>query len=301
MQVGRSTRSAEVTNQNQDVTPVEEVKNESGDSSDFEAILRSAVSPDQANQINEEELFSGIVFERIKTLKGEDAAKQYKELLETQKSLLKKADGYIPLEDAAKNALKSLRDSAQLTADEANNIYSESFDAAQLDSNTEALYDGRGGANDPTIALSLLESALSSSRLMIEKFTSGDLKASARSLDDSSVGGLKIQSTGDASTGNTFDGADGFLFKPESVNQGTLAVLLPEALANQVMSLVLKDENGNDIEEGNSTGYGELGTREKFSFSKKGGEYGDNITVKALLSDGTTREWLIPDGSQRYD
>ena len=314
MQPVVSTRAAEVTGQNQSVSQTTETKKTSGDASEFEAILRSAVRADQANQVNEEELFAGMVFERLKTTKGDEVAAQYSSALETQKGVLKKGDGYIPYEDAAKNALKSLRESGALTKEEADKTYSEAFDASQLDTNTDALFDGRGGAGDPTIALALLDSALASSRLMIEKFTAGELSASSRSLDDtSSAGNLKsitpIGTAGDASSvplqntpqGTTFDGPKGFLFKPESSTDGNLAILLPQGLAQQVLSLVLNDETGKTLEEGRSTGYGEEGINEKFAFTKPGGSYGDNLTVKALLADGTVREWTIPDGSKRYD
>lgn len=314
MQAITSLRSAENTTGNEGVTDSKKTTDSSGDAGEFDTLLRSLVKTDGANQTNEEELFAGLIFERLKSTKGDEAAQAYSTALEKEKAALAKADGYIPFEDAAKNALRTLRADKTISGEEADTIYSEAFEGAQLDSNKNVLYDGRGGANDPTIALALLESALTSSKTTIDKFTSGESKASKRSLDEASnsatqgVNTLSV-ATGDASTvaetntptGTAFDGADGFLFKPESSTDGKLAVLLPQALANQVLSLLVKDEGGNTLEEGRSTGYGDLGTREKFAFSKDGSAYGKNLTVQALLTDGTVREWKIPDPSQRYD
>ncbi len=309
MQGITAVRSTENTAENKGVTKSD---NPAGED-EFNTLLRSMVKADGANQTNEEELFAGLIFERLKSAKGDEVANKYSAALESEKTALKKGDGYIPYEDAAKNALRSLRESKDITSEEADSIYSEAFEGAQLDSNKNALYDGRGGANDPTIALALLESALASSKALIEKFKSGESKATKRSLDEASnAAGQSINvlaATGDASaiaasnapTGTVFDGADGFLFKPESATDGKLAVLLPEQLSHQVLSLLLKDESGNTLEEGRSTGYGDLGTREKFAFTKDGSQYGKNLTVQALLADGTVKEWKIPDPSQRYD
>jgi hypothetical protein len=308
--------STENTAQNGAVTSPKTTEAKSGDASGFETLLRSMIQPSTANQANEEEMFASLVYERIKSEKGEGVAKQYADLLAGEKTSRAKADGYIPLEDAAKGALKSLRDSGAITSQEADQVYSEAFEAAQLDANTELLYDGRGGAGDTTIALAELESALSRARLMTEKFDSGASKATARSLDIEGSASTLLSSPnaiagtpGDPSLvpltndpqGTVFDGPQGFLFKPESSTDSKLAVLLPEELSQQVLSLLVKDSNGNTLEEGRSTGYGELGIQEKFAFTKAGSEYGSNVTVQALLNDGTTREWRISDPSQRYD
>jgi hypothetical protein len=304
-------RTTENNPANSAVTAPESPETSKTDGQDFEALLRGMVSPDGANQVNEEELFAGIIFERLKSTKGEEVANKYATSLASEKAALQKSSGYVPVEDAAKNALKSLRADGSLSSEEADTVYSEAFDAAQLDANKNALYDGRGSAGDSTIALALMESALASSKMLVEKFSSGETQATARSLDGNgelTPLGAPIAS-GDGSTvplsnlptGTVFDGADGFLFKPESSTDKKLAILLPEALAHQVLSVVVKDENDNTLEEGRSTGYGELGTREKFAFTKSGQEYGKNVTVHAILADGSERQWSIPDASQRYD
>jgi hypothetical protein len=137
-----------------------------------------------------------------------------------------------------------------------------------------------------------LESALLSARACL----SGEISAA--------VGEEASSSTQESSTvapeGNVIDGTDGFLFKPESDGEGKLVVLLPANLAYSVESLILKDEDGNEIERGEPSGYAN-GGREHFRFDKAGDEYPDNLTVEITLSDGTTKEYVIPDPSQRYD
>jgi hypothetical protein len=286
---------------------------------DFNTLLSGILSPDPANNVNEEELFAGIVEERVNNLKGPELQKKFSDLLAKEENSMQKADGFIPCEDAAKSALKKLRDSGDLTSDEADKIYSESFSAAQLDGNKNALFDGKGGAGDATVALQKLEQALLSARTKLEGFDSGAEEAEKRSVGEASNSKTSVaaaavsapQSSFTASTpsstslvtpnGLVVDGANNFLFKPISENEGTLAVLMPSDLAHNVMSLVLKDEGGNVIEEGHSTGFGDTGEREKFSFSKPGGSYGNNLTVEARLNDGSSRQYLIPDPSKRYD
>ena len=283
--------------------------------SDFNTLLAGILSPDSANKVNEEELFAGLIQERIKTLKGDESESKFSEMFSSEKDNMRKADGFVPFEDAAKAALQKMRDSGELTAEEADKIYSESFSAAQLDSNTGALFDGRGGAGDVTIALQELEAALLSARTKMEKFDAGTESAEERSVNEGSNGKSAasgavsgtftgtLSGTSEVITpeGFTVDGANNFLFKPVSENEGTLAVLMPSELAYGVETLVLKDENGTVIEEGRSTGYGDTGEREKYAFSKPGGSYTPNLTVEARLVDGTTRQYLIPDPSQRYD
>lgn len=305
-------KSEDPTEENTSTAPTETTE----EPSEFDVFLKGLLSPDAANNVNEEELFSALIQERLKKVKGTEAEQKFSELLNKHKDHSRAADGYIPIEDAAKTALKEMRDAGDLTAEETDKIYSEAFSAAQLDSNTNALFDGRGGTEDATIAIAGLEQALMNARLKIEKFDDGSESAEVRTVDEAS--NSKIAPTTSAATalatsdaaislepevtqGTTFDGANGFLFKPISENQNSLAILLPEVMAHKVASVVLKDENNNVLEEGQSTGYGDLGTREKFSFSKQGQDYGSNITVEVRLNDGSIKTYSIPDPSQRYD
>lgn len=312
-----SISSIDPAQQNQGVTPTvptESQDKNTGGEGDFEKLLRGIIAPNQENKVSEEELFAGLCQERIQKLKGDETAGKFKEALDRRKTELTKADGFVPFEDAAKTALKDLRDAGVLTKEETDKVYSEAFDGAQLDGNKNALYDGRGGAGDATIAVELMESALLAARTLIEKFDDGSTPASTRSVDEASntkqgATGTAVVSGGDATSvpdstspqGTTVDGPNGFLFKPVSANDGNLAVLMPEILAHQVDSVVLKDLSGTVLDEGHSTGYGDTGEREKFSFSKPGGSYPRDLTVEVRLSDGSVKTYTIPDPSQRYD
>ncbi len=97
------------------------------------------------------------------------------------------------------------------------------------------------------------------------------------------------------------DGPNGFLFKPKSSKDGRLAILTPESVNHQVTSVVLKDQNGKVIEKGHSTGFGDVGTREKFAFQKPGGSYPRNLHVEVSLNNGAVLTYIIPDPTQRVD
>ena len=294
----------------------------SAGNSTFAAFLQPLLAPDQANQVSEEELFAGVVEQRLKDLKGDEVAQKYHEALEREKTALRKSDGFIPYEEAAKNALKSLRSDETLTSEEADKVYSEAFAASQLDGNTEALWDNRGGPGDATMAMEAIQAAILRAETYVGTLADGSAAAVIRSLDETaagkvgtavSAGGASVGSSsgsgGSSSlpesttspSGSVMDGADGFLFKPISNNESRLAVLLPGSFKGLVADVLLKDSAGNVLDTGRSTGYGDTGEREKFAFSKQGGEYPQNITVEVQLIDGTTRVYEIPDPSQRYD
>ncbi|MBX7137826.1 MAG: hypothetical protein K1X83_07560 [Oligoflexia bacterium] len=280
--------------------------------SGFEALFKSLIIPDAADSLSEEELFAGVARDRIAALKGDEAASKYDDALESAKSRLKKPDGFVSFEEAGKAALIELRSAGVLSAEEADQVYSESFAASQLDDNKEALYDGRGGGADKTVATDAIDKALAAAQLYLEQLTGGSQKAPSRSLDEgtpnkaksASPGGVAASNVSDATfkpEGTKFDGQNGFLFKPEASSDGKLAILAPESLLKIVDSVVLKDENGEEIETGRSISFGDDGSREKFSFNKAGGEYPKNLKVEVRLTNGKIWSYEIPDPSQRYD
>lgn len=314
--LGALTRSEETT------SPTEESQT-SEVSGEFDTLLKSILGKDDQQSVSEEELFAALLQERVTALKGAETGAKFAELMNESRAALTKPDGYFSYEDSAKASLRALRDGGDLTAEEADKLYSEAFSAAQLDGDTSALFDDRGGPGDATVATQVLEQALLASRVMIEKYTNGEEEAAARSLDEASntnvpgaAAGLHSSMTASPATGisdpslalstiepngNTFDGPNGFLFKPISDNQGTLAILMPEVLAYKVAGVTLRDSLGEVVEEGVSFGYGEPGTREKFSFTQQGGSYPKDLIVEVRLHDGTISRYVIPDPSQRYD
>lgn len=269
--------------------------------SGFDTVLRGMLQPDEANSINEEELFSALIAQRLGVHAGEEAAQAYQKKLEERKSALTRADGYIPVEDAANEALGSLVADGTITADIGSQVKNESFTAAQLDDNKNELFDGRGSTNDPTIAVMSMEAALIQAQQIIEKIDSGEEPV----IDDTETN--PADSTGSeeiTANGNAVDGAGGFLLKPEAEHTSKMVVLLPAALAEQVIELVLKDENGEVIERGVSSGYAnpdQNGEREHFRFTKSGSEYPKNITIEVTLADGSVKEYNIPDPASRND
>ncbi len=277
--------------------------------SDFEQFLKGILPSSTDNTISEEDLFAALIQERVKSLKGDDAATKFSELFAEKKTSMTKADGYVPVEDAAKAALKELVSSEDLTGEEAGKIYSHAFAGAQLDDNTEALFDGRGGADDTTIAVDTMEAALLAARVQIEKFDAGE-EPTARDLDEESMskaaamaaggGTATAAGNGESSSGVALDGANGFLFKPESDSNGNLVVLLPEVMTGNVLGISLKGENDEVLEEGAYGGVGN-GEREHFRFSQPGGNYPANLIVEVAMKDGSTKTYEIADPSQRYD
>lgn len=259
--------------------------------SEFESLLRTFVSPEKANEVNEEELFSGLVQERIKTLKGEEAGTKFKELLDAK---VQANQGYLSWEEVTKAALKEAQTSGLLTEEETTKIYSEAFAAAQLDGNADALYDGRGSESDATIALMEFSQALTAAREKIAKFDSKEETAALRELDEASTG--KASSAAHGASGG---GDAGFLFKPVSDSNGNLVVLLPSSMTGSITKLVLK-EGDTVLEEGADGGVGN-GDRQHYRFSKPGASYPAGLIIEATLADGTTKTWTIDDTSERVE
>ena len=263
---------------------------------EFDQTLRALIAPEQGSKVSEEELFSALVQERIKKTKGEGALSEFTTLFTNAKNRLRKADGYVPVEEATKQALIEFRDSQKLSKEETDKIYSESFAAAQLDDNKEALFDGRGGANDPTIAVSTMEQALLLSRTKIEGFDSGSSKADIRSVEEAATGKAFATPGTAAATG----GDAGFLFKPVSESDGKLVVLLPSRLTGLVSGLSIVGPDGQVLESGRYRGVGNEG-REHFRFNKPGGQYANGSTIQAKLVTGEIVRYLISNTSQRTE
>jgi hypothetical protein len=286
----------------------------------FDATLKSLLPSTSENNVSEEELFAALVKERIVALKGAEAGVKFDEQFALQKQRYTKADGFVAYEAAGVASLKKLTAEGVISDTEGDQIYSQAFAAAQLDSNAETLWDRRGGGNDPTIAVEALATALASARTKIENLVADATKLTVRSLKSADDGQVATVSsaTGQTSTSSTssiksyptgtikprgryVDGTNGFLFKPISSTDGRLAILLPESMAHNVTQVVLKNSKGKVLDRGRSTGYGDMGVREKFAFSKKGGSYPKNLIVEVSLSDGSKVRYKIPDPSQRYD
>ncbi len=268
----------------------------------FDTLLRQYMTASEGENVSEEELFAAIVQERIESLKGSEAAEEFSSMLQSNKSSMAREDGYVPVEDAVYKTLREAVDSGMLTKEEKNTIRDQSFVAAQLDDNDTALFDGRGSADDPTVAIAEMEAALLSARGIIEQLEGGSLVADT-APDPVEVADTTTSTEGDSvitPNGTSVDGDQGFVFKPESDHEKKLVILLPPDLAGEVTDVTLKDEDGNTIEEGRSSGYAN-GGREHFRFNRAGQDYPENITVEVSLADGTTTTYEIPNPGLRYD
>ena len=285
-----------------------EVQGESGGGSEFEAFLTSILKGSGGGGVSEEALFAGLVQERLKTEKGEDLAQQYQELFTSYDEEFLNTDGYVRYEAAAKSALKDLRESGALTAEETDQIYSEAFNAAQLDDNAEALWDDAAEGDDPTRAVSDIAAAIAKAEAALNELTAKSEGAALRSVDEEEMGvadameALGIESGGDLEAeteiGGAIDGAGGFLFKPVSEADGNLVVLLPPGLEGA--SLALKDQEGTVLEEVSISDMYE--DRQLFRFSKPGAEYPADLVVELLDAGGSAIEsYEIADPAQRWD
>lgn len=313
---GVSTSTAATTQSNQPVT--ESVATKSA--SDFTKFFEDILGKKSSKEISEEELFSLSVKKQITDLKDSSVAKEYQSLLDANS---KRSDGNFQYETGAKAALVGLVSSGKLTQEEANKIYSQSFVAAQLDGNTNALWDSTSSASDPTKAVMAADLAIAKISAALADITNGKLSVKNQTLSASSSGSptsVGSSSSGAASSGSgsngtkpigsgteidvsgtTIDGEGGMLFKPISNNQGKLAILMPTQWKHNVDTVWIFDKEGNQLDVGYSTGYGETGEREKFTFNRKGGEYPNDIQVKIKFDDGTYKTMTISDPSKRYD
>lgn len=275
-------------------TPAPTNAAESG-TTEFDTTLKAILKGDSANMVSEEDVFAALVQERIKKTKGDEVLKKFQELLATTQNEMKKGDGFIPMEDAAKAALIKAREAGILTKEETDLIYSQSFAAAQLDDNKDVLFDNRGGGSDPTIAVADIAAAITASRTLIEKFDSGAEKAVVRSVDEASTG----KSAGMGSSGGA-GGASGFLYKPVSDTTGKLVILTPSKLAGLIQGVKLYDPAGKLLESGRYTGNGN-GGRDHFRFTKPGSSYPDGMVVEVTLNTQDKVRYVINETSNRSE
>lgn len=270
-------------------------------SDDFLSKLKAMLNPNQANSINEEELFAALIQERISSLKGDEAGAQFKEAFEAEKQGLTRGDGYVNVEQAAENALSGMIEKGVITAEEGTQIRQESFRAAQLDSDHSNLFDSRG----ETQATASIETALENARIALEKIANGEIDLSDVGAADDGSTDTTIAGGSVTPQGEHVDGAkEGFLFKPEADHSGKLVVLLPHKMAYQVESVLLKNDKGKVVEEGSSSGFANgdrFGEREHFRFDKPGADYPKNLEVVVKLKNGKQKVYKIPDPSRRYD
>ncbi|MCB0334123.1 MAG: hypothetical protein KDD55_11525, partial [Bdellovibrionales bacterium] len=251
-------------------TPDETITNDTSTSFDakvFESDIRELLNNGGKNgKVNEERFQFAIAAHLIKN-KDEHAYESF--VTSFRKANKKGANG---VEDATKNALKELVQNGQLTKKEAREINGVSFAAAQLDDNDKALYDGRGGKNDPTVAKMKIDKAITKATSVLEQYYAGELSIAPRKLNSPST---PVSSSSDAAQATSTAGSGEFLWKPVSESDGKLVVLLPSELRGNIDTVSiyasLPADNSSLIEEGNFTGDDHNGNRPHFRFSQAGG------------------------------
>lgn len=270
-----------------------------------------AAGESSATPNNEEAVFATLVKEQIDGLGDENAAKRFDIRINQHRKILQHHVGYASEEKAAKFALRDLTRRGVLTKEQATQIYSKSFQAAQSDGNNEALSDGVDVPGELTKVIAAADSALTNARNVLTSFTNGSQTLTTRNLGESTakLDGLAGGPTAAASdstaavgggSSSPSDGVDGFLFKPVSDTQGKLVVVLPKDLTGKISKVVLRDLTGKELESGQYGGVGN-GDREHFRYNKPGGSYPANLIVDVVLKGGGNKTYSIADPSKRYD
>lgn len=255
------------------------------DSKSFEQLLNTMLKPDSAGKVNEEQMYSAVINERLTNLVGEDAAERYQTLLAEMQIAMQRGDGFVPVEQAADAALEQLTREGVVSKEQAALVAEQAFRAAQIDNNHNLLYDSLG----TTSAVTAINSAIIAANAVIE------------GKDPTGIAGSVQGSSGDAiESSGSFVGGDGFLFKPVSESNGNLVILLPSHMQEEAASVYLVDQSGNQIEKGQSYGPYDDG-RPLFRFDSPGKSYPENLTVQIHMDTGELKEYTIPDPEMRWE
>ncbi len=288
-----------------------EATNDTADS--FAEFMRGALGGSGVTQVNEEELFAGLIQQRLE-VENPEAAAYYAEQKAQFMTTLRQSNGYVSVEEAAVEALKATVEAGKIDLESAERINGEAFAAAQLDDNLDALYDSDGSAEDSTVAVASMEAALLSMRTMVDAYDSGEAPAASRALDAAitttvaSSGAAGAGHSGDGSSiegAQELDGPQGFLWKPVSEGDGNLVVLLPTDLRGMLDRVEIHSELPASadtlLEEGRFSGDEHNGARPHYRFDQPGSGYGSDVHVVAYKTDGTQITWDITNGADRHD
>lgn len=294
MQVGKA-ELGQTTSQTTSGTSSTDIK---VDVSAFQAFLEKSLNSGSAKTTNEEAVFSALIQKEVSETNNTDAIKKFEERIAKHRNILQHRAGYVSEEKAAKFALRDLVRKHLVSKDDATKMYSTAFSAAQLDKDTNALNDGIGDSGSAKTSIAIGSAVKKLGTLL----NSPQILALRNLGEGSTASASTASSTGTTTTPSSaaVDGPNGFLFKPKADKDGRLVILLPESMTSNISAVLLKDQSGNVIENGKSAGVGN-GDREHFRFSKSGSSYLKNLTVEVRLKDGTTKDYLIPDPSLRYD
>lgn len=277
-------------------------------SGDFSAQLLKYLGRSEKAEVNEEEFFSSLIAQRLEK-ESPEAASFYQEKVSALSVSMARRDGYVPVEDVAKAALSATVAEGKVSKAKAEEINGFAFNAAQLDSNKECLYDGRG----TTRAVASVAEAMSKVKTLVDQIEQGVSKVSTRSLDIPSNRGttpgplvsLDSPASGSSQEASLSQGISGeasekqirFTWK-HIASDGKLALLLPTRLNGQVDKVELFDSEGKKIEQGKYSKQTE-DKRAVYRFKEAGAEYGKNIDVTITKKDGEVIVYKVKDGAKR--
>lgn len=293
----------------------------------FMSYLKQSLGKFNPSEVNEEEVYSSLIAAQLNK-KDPALAEAYQQQVTDLSQSMVRANGTVPEEDVAKAALKALVDAGKVTEADAAEINGEAFAGAQLDTNNECLYDGRG----TTRAVASAEEAMFKVQSYLDSISSGTAKVAPRSLDvpsnQGTTPGQMLSAATAAIAGSTSPGATSdssaattSASKPDSTatadstsdsssttsdaltqlswkatsTDGNAAVVLPSRLSGNVKSVGLYDENGKlleDLSKSSATENGQLIYRAKHA----GSTFGKHLQVLVKTIDDQQLVYGVSDG-----
>lgn len=169
---------------------------------------RAATTADTATTASEEDVFARLVSEEVTRTQSSEIQTKFQELVDKQLRIRTRADGSVNMEKVMKGALKwaSNEKQALMTRDDAEKIYSRTFDAAQLDSNTEVLDDSSVSG-----ATMNRDAAFEKARVKLEKLVSGETETPVRNLNELVTSSILSMKKTDSSNEETSDSIEDIL------------------------------------------------------------------------------------------
>jgi hypothetical protein len=135
------------------------IERDTSDYNGFQELVKSLIPKRQNNLISEEDLFVGVTANEIKQQFGEESYQKFVSMIDLTGNL----------ESEAKDGLNSLVEADIMTSAEADKIYTIAFNSAQIDNETQFLYDHIAGAGDPTKAVGDIDEVLERAYLALNE------------------------------------------------------------------------------------------------------------------------------------
>ena len=256
---------------------------------------------DTVQHVSEEELYAAVTYSRLTEEYGTEAGDSFKKAFRSNLEAGRRADGYAFIETSVVSALQHLVDGGTLATEEAETVNGEAFAAAQLDDNSQELWDHLGS----TQAVARVTASLASSAELMTRIAEGRLSIAKRSLsaehDPRSSSPFHGNTTAPATqvsgmiqtTMRDLQGT-GIIWKPVSEGDHKLAVILPSSDSPRI---TLYTPQGGYIETADDTGlHSESDRRRVYRFDRPGAHYPPGT----LLQIGSTT-YRIDDTASRYN